>query len=137
MALVRELPEALNGGQDDRTPAVITDEDTSARLIEKEMLNVDKEADSGIPPASMHVKFDVPSIRLELFDAKATSRTKLDGHSIIKFEIDNVETSYQQQSDGQQAADVKLAAITLSNTRPGASLYRDFLPKSTSQESQM
>lgn len=135
MALVRDLPAALNGVQDDRTPAVITDDETSARLIEKDMLNIDKEAD--IPPSSMHVKFDVPSIRLELFDAKATSRAKLDGHSIIKLEIDNVETSYQQQSDGQQAADIKLAAITLSNTRPGASLYRDFLPKSTSQESQM
>lgn len=137
MALVRDLPATLSGGQDDQTPSVITDNDTSTRLIEKDMLDVDKEADSGNPPSSMHVKFDVPSIRLELFDAKATSRAKLDGHSIIKLEIDNVETSYQHQSDGQQEADVKLAAITLSNTRPGASLYRDFLPKSTSQESQM
>jgi vacuolar protein sorting-associated protein 13A/C len=137
MALMRDLPASLGDGQETQPLAIASDKDAAPRPIEKDMLDVGKQADSSNPPSSMHVKFGVPNIRLELFDAKATSRAKLDGHSIIKFEIENVETAYQQQSDGQQAADVKLAAVTLSNTRPGASLYRDFLPKSTSPESQM
>ncbi|KAJ9118150.1 hypothetical protein QFC22_004053 [Naganishia vaughanmartiniae] len=87
--------------------------------------------------STMDVKFDVPTIRLELFDHKAVSKAKLEGHSIIRFEIEDVATLYQKQVNGSQLADLRLAAITLSNTRPGTSLYRDFLPKSTGKEDQI
>jgi vacuolar protein sorting-associated protein 13A/C len=85
----------------------------------------------------LSLRFNVPAVRLELFDAKAISKAKLDGHSIIRFEIDDVVSTFDIHADGSQVADVKLAAVTLSNTRPGASLYRDFLPRSTSEDSQM
>ncbi|KAI5452535.1 Vacuolar protein sorting-associated protein 13, variant 2 [Naganishia albida] len=137
MALLRDLPASLSNSQESQPPVETVDKNASVLPIEKDMLDASEAANNGNPASLMSVKFDVPNIRLELFDAKATSKAKLEGHSIIRFEIDNVESSYQQRSDGQQVADVKLAAVTLSNTRPGASLYRDFLPKSTSPESQI
>lgn len=137
MAILRELPATLTGPQDKQPQVETVDAAKSTSLIEKGPVEVDEEKQTGAAPSSLSLHFNVPTIRLELFDAKAISKAKLDGHSIIRFEIDDVVSTFDMHADGSQAADVKLAAVTLSNTRPGVSLYRDFLPRSTSEDSQM
>lgn len=134
MALLRDLPTILSANTDvevhSSSEVFITDTPQTATSPNSGAENVSSSS-------TMDVKFDVPMIRLELFDAKAVSKAKLEGHSIIRFEIEDVATLYQKQANGEQMADLRLAAITLSNTRPGTSLYRDFLPKSIGQEGQM
>jgi vacuolar protein sorting-associated protein 13A/C len=137
MAILRELPATLTGPQDKQPQVETVDTAKSSSLIEKNPVQVDEEKQTGAAPSSLSLRFNVPAVRLELFDAKAISKAKLDGHSIIRFEIDDVVSTFDMHADGSQVADVKLAAVTLSNTRPGASLYRDFLPRSTSEDSQM
>jgi vacuolar protein sorting-associated protein 13A/C len=138
MAILRELPATLTGPQDKQPQVETVDAAKSTSLIEKTPVEVDEEEkQTGTAPSSLSLRFNVPAVRLELFDAKAISKAKLDGHSIIRFEIDDVVSTFDTHADGSQVADVKLAAVTLSNTRPGASLYRDFLPRSTSEDSQM
>jgi vacuolar protein sorting-associated protein 13A/C len=134
MALLRDLPTMLSTNEDiagsPSTKALETD--TAQGTV-----SANSSAEDVSSASTMDVKFDVPTIRLELFDAKAVSKAKLKGHSIIRFEIEDVATLYQKQANGEQLADLRLGAITLSNTRPGTSLYRDFLPKSTGKEAQM
>lgn len=137
MAILRELPAALSECQDDQSATIVTNTGESTSLVETTQAQARAEKPIGPVPSSLSVQFNVPAIRLELFDAKAISKATLDGHSIIRFEIDDVASTFDKGVDGSQSADVKLAAVTLSNTRPGASLYRDFLPRSTSGESQM
>lgn len=137
MAILRELPATLTGQQDNLPQTAAIDAGESASLIETTSVEVDTEKQVGAAPSSLSFRFNVPAIRLELFDAKAISKAELDGHSIVRFEIEDVVSTFDKRPDGSQVADVKLAAVTLRNTRPGASLYRDFLPRSTSEESQM
>lgn len=137
MAILRELPSALSESQDDQPVSIATNTGESTSLVETKRVQARAEKPVGPVPSSLSVRFNVPAIRLELFDAKAISKARLDGHSIIRFEIDDVVAIFDKGVNGSQLADVRLAAVTLSNTRPGASLYRDFLPRSTSEESQM
>lgn len=137
MAILRELPSTLTGNQESQPQPIAANPGESTSLIEMTPAEADAEEQVATASSSLSLRFNVPAIRLELFDAKAISKAMLDGHSIIRFEIDDVLSTFEKGADGSQVADVELAAVTLSNTRPGASLYRDFLPRSTSEESQM
>ena len=83
-------------------------------------------------PAKARTKLDfsfsIPSINLELFDAKAVSKATLHGSNIAKFRMSTAAVTYKADLDGSVLSEVSLKAVTMSNTQAGSSIFREIIP---------
>jgi vacuolar protein sorting-associated protein 13A/C len=141
MDLVRVLPRAFDNGPSEldvegqeitmATPAGQLHQDAQSgnkgsTLVERQ--SIETKGKSAKARTKLEFSFCVPSINLELFDAKAVSRATLHGNSIAKFRMSTAAVTYTNGLDGSVHSEVSLKAITMSNTRAGSSIFREIIP---------
>ncbi|CED84268.1 Vacuolar protein sorting-associated protein [Phaffia rhodozyma] len=79
----------------------------------------------------LDMRFEVSSIRLELFDSEVTTEASLAERSIAKFALLSTRVSLKMLSDGALDLEVMLRDMTMSNTRAGNSKWRQIIPAAT------
>lgn len=67
-------------------------------------------------------------VKLHLYDQQATSEVNRKEHGIARFALNNSSLRYKILSSGAAEAQVVLKSFTMSNTRPGASRFREIIP---------
>lgn len=74
-------------------------------------------------------RFSIPSINLEVYGSQALSASKLKEASISRFRLGKASLDYKTMSDDSVQAEVSLKSFTMTNTRPGKSVYRELIPQ--------
>jgi len=77
---------------------------------------------------SLDVRFEVQTVRLQLFDQHATHEANLRDAGIAKFTLSQNIITFKTLSDGSSEAEVTLKSFTVSNTRSGTSRFREIIP---------
>jgi vacuolar protein sorting-associated protein 13A/C len=70
----------------------------------------------------------VDTIKLRLYDEKATTEDNIKDHGIARFALNNSALRFKMLSDGAGEAQVVLKSFTVSNTRAGNSKFREIIP---------
>ena len=70
----------------------------------------------------------VETVKLRLYDEKATAEDNIKDHGIARFSLNNSTLRFKMLSDGAEEAQVVLKSFTMSNTRPGNSKFREIIP---------
>lgn len=70
----------------------------------------------------------VETVKLRLYDEKATAEDNIKDHGIARFALNNSTLRFKMLSDGAEEAQVVLKSFTMSNTRPGNSKFREIIP---------
>ncbi|TFK57082.1 DUF1162-domain-containing protein [Heliocybe sulcata] len=91
----------------------------------------------GQPYTSLDFALDVKSIKLHLYDENATTSSSLKEHGIARFALNNNSVRFKLLSDGAGEAQVILQSLTMSNTRPGNSRFREIIPAAQHERNQV
>lgn len=75
-------------------------------------------------------------MKLQLYDGKATSESKLDSCGIARFALDDSVVRFKMLSSGAGEAEVVLKSFTVENTRPGNTKFREIIPAATHDRNQ-
>ena len=67
-------------------------------------------------------------VKLHLYDNLATTSLSLKEHGISRFALNNSTLKLKVLSDGAMEAEIVLKSVTMSNTRPGQSRFREIIP---------
>lgn len=78
--------------------------------------------------ATLDLQLSVKTIKLQLFDEKATTEESLRNCGIARFALQDNTVRYKSLSNGGGEAEVILKSFTLTNTRPGNSKFREIIP---------
>ncbi|CCL98963.1 uncharacterized protein FIBRA_00971 [Fibroporia radiculosa] len=70
----------------------------------------------------------IHAVRLHLYDRLATTESSLKEHGIVKFALSEDNLRLKILSDGAMEIQVVLKSLTMSNTRPGPSRFREIVP---------
>ncbi|KAG8694260.1 hypothetical protein FRC09_009967, partial [Ceratobasidium sp. 395] len=77
---------------------------------------------------SLDLVFTCHAVKLHLYDQNASREDNLKECGIARFAlVDNI-VRYKSLSDGASEAEVVLKSLTMSNTRPGPSKFREIMP---------
>ncbi|QRV76706.1 vacuolar protein sorting-associated protein 13 [Ceratobasidium sp. AG-Ba] len=77
---------------------------------------------------SLDLVFSCHAVKLHLYDHNAVRESNLKECGIARFAlVDNI-VRYKSLSDGASEAEVVLKSLTMSNTRPGPSKFREIMP---------
>ncbi|KAI0639418.1 vacuolar protein sorting-associated protein 13 [Trametes polyzona] len=89
------------------------------------------------PWTSVDVVVAVGAVRLHLYDALATTQANLKEHGIARFALSDNSLRLKMLSDGALEAQVVLKSMTMSNTRPGLSKFREIMPAAQHERNQI
>lgn len=70
----------------------------------------------------------IHAVKLHLYDAQAHSEDTLKDHGIARFALNNNTLRLKTLSHGASEIEIVLESFTMSNTRPGASKFREIIP---------
>lgn len=76
------------------------------------------------------------AVKLHLYDEHATSEANRKEHGIVRFALNNSSLRYKMLSSGAAEAQVVLKSFTMSNTRAGASKFREIIPAANHDRNQ-
>jgi len=77
---------------------------------------------------TLDLELKIMTIKLQLFDEKATSEDQLRTCGIARFALNDNSVRFKQFSNGAGEAEIILKSFTVSNTRPGPSKFREIIP---------
>lgn len=113
------------------TPAPATPEETGALIDlgpEVSMTAIDQSGKHIDVWTSLDLVFSCHAVKLHLYDHDASREENLKECGIARFAlVDNI-VRYKSLSDGASEAEVVLKSLTMSNTRPGPSKFREIIP---------
>lgn len=89
------------------------------------------------PWTSLDFVLEVNSIKLHLYDESATSTASLKEHGIARFALNNNTARFKLLSDGASEAQIILQSLTMSNTQPGSSKFREIIPAAQHDRNQV
>ena len=78
------------------------------------------------PTIDLELKVNI--VKLQLYDGKATSESKLDSCGIARFALNDNVVRFKMVSSGAGEAEVILKSFTVKNTRPGNTKFREIIP---------
>lgn len=78
----------------------------------------------------------VKTIKLQLYDAAAFQDQSLKDHGIAKFALTDNTLRLKILSDGAKEAQVVLRSLTMNNTRPGKTKFREMIPAARHERNQ-
>jgi len=110
------------------TPASEMQESESGVNLEPELTVAQKGKNDVQIWTTLDLVFSVNSIALELYDGEAQNEEDLVKYSIARFALEQTHVGMKQLSDGAMEAEFSLKALSFSNTRAGASVFRDIIP---------
>lgn len=77
---------------------------------------------------TLDLVLDVKTVKLHLYDGDAKFEQDLKQHGITRFALNNSNLRLKLLSNGAGEAQVVLKSFTVSNTRPGNTRFREFIP---------
>jgi vacuolar protein sorting-associated protein 13A/C len=80
------------------------------------------------PRITLDLVLTVSTVKLQLYDRQATSEVNLKGHGIARFALSDNSVRVKMLYDGAMEAQVVLRSLTMSNTAPGPSKFREIIP---------
>lgn len=89
------------------------------------------------PWPSLDVVVAVSAIKLHLYDALATTQANVKEHGIVRFALSDNSLRLKMLSDGALESQVVLKSMTMSNTRPGPSKFREIMPAAQHERNQI
>lgn len=78
------------------------------------------------PTIDLELKVNI--VKLQLYDGKATTESKLDSCGIARFALNDNVVRFKMLSSGAGEAEVVLKSFTVKNTRPGNTKFREIIP---------
>jgi vacuolar protein sorting-associated protein 13A/C len=83
----------------------------------------------GVKPwSTMDLVVSMDAVKLHLYDQDATSEDNRKEHGISRFALNGSTLRYKMLSSGASEAQVVLKSFTMSNTRPGNTVFREIIP---------
>lgn len=113
-------------------PTPATPKDETPALVdlgpEISLTATDKEGNPIAVWTTLDLVFSCHAVKLHLYDQNASLEESLRECGIARFAlVDNV-VRYKSLSDGASEAEVVLKSLTMSNTRPGPTKFREIMP---------
>ncbi|KAL1697196.1 hypothetical protein GGG16DRAFT_107114 [Schizophyllum commune] len=99
-------------------------------------LEPELKADALSSHTTMELTVDVETVKLHLYDSGAFSEQDLRGHGIARLALNDSNLRMKQLSNGAGEAQIVLKSFTVSNTRPGSTKFRDFIPAAQHERNQ-
>ena len=100
-------------------------------------LRVAQQADGTRVWAAIEVLLTVGAVKLHLYDENATTEAGLKEHGIARFALTENSLRTKILSDGAIEAQVVLKSLTMHNTRPGNSKFREIMPAADHDRNQV
>ncbi|OCH96150.1 vacuolar protein sorting-associated protein 13 [Obba rivulosa] len=133
-----EVGEQSTGAVSNREPSrdlVEPDEPTSEVDMQPELRPVPS------TEASIWTSIDalvtISAVKLHLYDKSAFTDTDLNNHGIARFALNSNSLRAKVLSNGAMEAQVIFKSMTMSNTRPGSSKFREIIPASKHDRNQV
>lgn len=89
------------------------------------------------PWTSMEVVVAVGAVKLHLYDVFANTQADLKEHGIARFALNDNSLRLKVLSDGALESQVVLKSMTMNNTRPGNSRFREIMPAAQHDRNQI
>ncbi|KAI8995643.1 vacuolar protein sorting-associated protein 13 [Trametes punicea] len=124
-----QSPEPANGQN-------ITTDFTSSVDLKPELSPKPSSGDMQ-PWTSLDVVVTVNAVKLHLYDSLATIQANIKDHGIARFALNDNSLRLKMLSDGALEAQVVLKSMTMNNTRPGHSKFREIMPSAQHERNQI
>lgn len=138
MALLQSIPRVLAGAPEGtaQAEAAASTKSNSPLPGDSGDAQVDLQPELRIPTptggnrrwTTLDLVVNVDTIKLRLYDEKATTEDNVREHGIARFALNNSALRFKMLSDGAGEAQVVLKSFTVSNTRAGNSKFREIIP---------
>ncbi|TBU65089.1 vacuolar protein sorting-associated protein 13 [Dichomitus squalens] len=89
------------------------------------------------PYTSLDLVVTIGAVKLHLYDASATAPEDVKEHGIARFALNDNSLRLKTLSDGALEAQIVLKSVTMSNTRPGNSKFREIMPAAQHERNQV
>ena len=89
------------------------------------------------PYTSLDLVVTIDAVKLHLYDALATTPDNVKEHGIARFALNDNSLRLKTLSDGAIEAQIVLKSMTMSNTRPGNSKFREIMPAARHERNQV
>uniref|UniRef100_A0A5K1JWH3 CHIP6 n=1 Tax=Ganoderma boninense TaxID=34458 RepID=A0A5K1JWH3_9APHY len=89
------------------------------------------------PYTSLDLVVTISAVKLHLYDASATTPANVKEHGIARFALNDNTLRLKTLSDGALEAQVVLRSMTMNNTRPGSSKFREIMPAAQHERNQV
>ncbi|TFY54315.1 hypothetical protein EVJ58_g8935 [Rhodofomes roseus] len=100
-------------------------------------LRVVQQADGARVWTTIDVLLTIGAVKLHLYDEQATSEVNLKEHGIARFALSENSLRTKVLSDGAIEAQVIMKSMTMNNTRPGHSKFREIMPAAEHDRNQV
>ncbi|KAI0669883.1 vacuolar protein sorting-associated protein 13 [Trametes maxima] len=127
------VPEAALEVSSPRTPnpsdgQLILSKAPSSAVDMRPELVINPDSGGVKPWTSVDLIVTVNAVKLHLYDALATTQANVKDHGIARFALSDNSLRLKTLSDGALEAQLVLKSMTMSNTRPGNSRFREIIP---------
>ncbi|KAI0756975.1 vacuolar protein sorting-associated protein 13 [Daedaleopsis nitida] len=89
------------------------------------------------PWTTVDLVVNINAVKLHLYDAQATTPSNLKEHGIARFALNDNSLRLKILSDGALEAQIVLKSLTMNNTRPGNSRFREIMPAAQHERNQV
>lgn len=89
------------------------------------------------PWTTIDLVVTISAVRLHLYDAQATTSANVKEHGIARFALIDDSLRLKMLSDGALEAQFILKSMTMNNTRPGSSRFREIMPAAQHERNQV
>ena len=88
------------------------------------------------PRTTLELVLAIATVKLQLYDQRATSEENLKEHGIARFALSDNSVRVKMLSNGAMEAQIVLRSFTMSNTAPGPSKFREIIPAAQNDRNQ-
>jgi vacuolar protein sorting-associated protein 13A/C len=139
--LSQAIPRIIVGVPDEISAVnyVAPTEDSASPNEEQKLVDLEPElasTDDGRTWPTLDLIVCVKAIKLQLYDAAAFGEQSLKDHGIAKFALNDNTLRLKILSDGATEAQVVLRSLTMNNTRPGKTKFREMIPAARHERNQ-
>ncbi|KAG6851060.1 hypothetical protein H0H93_002952 [Arthromyces matolae] len=85
---------------------------------------------------SLDLVLRISAIKLHLYDANAASEKDMREHGIVKFALSDNTLRVKSLRDGSKEVQIILRSLTMTNTRPGNTRFREIIPAAKHDQNQ-
>ncbi|KAH9950347.1 vacuolar protein sorting-associated protein 13 [Amylocystis lapponica] len=147
LALSRSIPRALAGvpegfsqaseSSSHATPGTWTPSESTPTVALQPELRTLPSIDGSRTWTTVEVFVTVDAVKLHLYDGQATTELNIKEHGIVRFALNDTSLRTKVLSDGAIEAQLILKAMTMSNTRPGNTKFREIIPAAQHERNQI
>ncbi|KAI0724570.1 vacuolar protein sorting-associated protein 13 [Cerioporus squamosus] len=150
IALLQSIPKVFAAVPDNEaatsqlpSPVPTPDAETSQSSLSETTSAVDlrpelsTQSSESRPWTSLDLVVTMSAVKLHLYDALATTPTSVKEHGIARFVLKDNSLRLKMLSDGALEAQVVLKSMTMNNTRPGNSKFREIMPAAQHERNQV